>query len=129
MVRCTNALLLLLVAGITVFPENSFSQGHGRAPSVQELAGELGPNEYILYKIPRLLAGDTLYVYAAGTSQNMDPMVGLFGRDSDFESIRESFRSVVQGALSEKLQCYCFDSNDLAGSGSCVQPRELPVSI
>jgi hypothetical protein len=101
MVRCTNTLLLLLIACITVFPENLFSQGYGRAPSVQELTGKLGPNEYILYKIPRLIAGDTLYVYAAGTSQNMDPLIGLFPQSTDFKSLQMSFQSEVDAALSD----------------------------
>ncbi|NIV37005.1 MAG: hypothetical protein GWN58_48505, partial [Anaerolineae bacterium] len=72
-----TAMLLGLVIGampVLAQDEEDPVPEEGR---IQELTGYIEPTGGTFYLIPNLKKGETLYVYAAGTSGNLDPFVGL----------------------------------------------------
>lgn len=116
MIQRTSSLLLITAWGIIFASIHTFAQktpinpnqsadmgaetaGAPIGKSIQEITGQLEPEELILYRIPRLYAGNRLYVRAVGTSLNLDPFIGLLDSQSDFQLLRESFRAEVKGAL------------------------------
>jgi hypothetical protein len=79
-----------------------FSPVHAQEPGqVQELTGTLGREEIQIYLLPNLESGQTLYVYAHGTSGNLDPIVGLVDAREDPEALLESHLSSIEQAVEE----------------------------
>ena len=62
------------------------------APRVQELTGHLDLQDSLVYELPGLKKGAMLYVYAAGTSGNLDPGAGVLKPSIDVNTARERFR-------------------------------------
>jgi len=86
----------LLIAGLATVGLPAFAQG---AAQVQELAGNLSPNEYRIYNLPGLRQGDRLYFYMETTSGNLDPLAGLLKGDQAPLQALQSYQSDVQQAL------------------------------
>jgi hypothetical protein len=63
--------------------------------AVQEFEGSLDIDQSHFYMLPGLKVGQTLYVYANGTSGNLDPLVALVDADTDLDSLKEDFFSQV----------------------------------
>jgi hypothetical protein len=63
---------------------------------IQELTGYIEPMGGTFYLIPNLKKGQTLYVYAAVTSGNLDPFVGLSSERLDAAALTESFWGRVE---------------------------------
>lgn len=88
---------MLLGIGISAMPvlaqdEDPVPEG-GR---VQVLTGYAEPDSGAFYMIPALKKGETLYVYAIGTSGNLDPFLGLSDVRFDGAALRDSFWSRVE---------------------------------
>jgi hypothetical protein len=65
---------------------------------VQELSGRIVQKRDIGYEIPGLKRGESLYVYAEGTSGNLDPLIVLLKPGLDIETVRQSLAAVKQTA-------------------------------
>jgi Neurotransmitter-gated ion-channel ligand binding domain len=61
------------------------------APRVQESTGHLDLQDSLIYELPGLKKGETLYVHAEGTSGNLDPSVGILKPAVDVGRAREEF--------------------------------------
>ncbi len=66
---------------------------------VQELTGDMGPGAALVYDLPQLKRGQILYVYAQGTSGNLDPLVLITDGDADQSDMRSNFIAEVQQAI------------------------------
>lgn len=58
---------------------------------VQELTGRINLKENIFYNLPDLKVGQTIYVYARGTSGNLDPFVAVLKPGIDVSTLRQAF--------------------------------------
>jgi hypothetical protein len=61
-------------------------------PRVQQVTGHLDLQDALIYELPGLRKGETLYVHAEGTSGNLDPSVGILKPAVDVTHAREDFR-------------------------------------
>ena len=66
---------------------------------VQALTGETGPGAAIVYDLLDLKRGQILYVYAQGTSGNLDPLLLVTDGDADQNALRPNFIAEVQQAI------------------------------
>jgi hypothetical protein len=73
-------LSLAFVLSLSVFVQPSRAQTENR---VQSLRGRIEPGGVFLYRLPGLLAGQTLYVRMEATSGNLDPQVALIDASID----------------------------------------------
>jgi len=90
-----TAMLLGLVIG--AMP--ALAQDQDPVPDggrIQVLTGYAEPGGGTFYMVPDLKKGETLYVYAAGTSGNLDPFVGLSDVRFDGAALRDSFWGRVE---------------------------------
>ncbi len=67
--------------------------------SVQLLTGETGSGVGVVYNLPNLQRGQTLYVYAQGISGNLDPLTILVEGEVDQATVRADFGDDVKQAL------------------------------
>jgi hypothetical protein len=89
-------LLGLLGAVLVVAPANAQEE----VPPVQELTGRLEQDgDAIWYLLPELTQGQTLYVYAEGTSGNLDPFVALADTSVAAGSLVGKFDAEVEQAI------------------------------
>ena len=99
----------------------------GATPRVQVANGHLDVQESLLYDLPGLKQGETLYLYAEGTSGNFDPLVGLLKTAVDVAAAREQFRKEREKihanqpnspeALAPLFDRYFLDWDDDSGAG------------
>jgi hypothetical protein len=87
------ALLLVVAPAAAEVPETG---------AVQILTGHIEPGGgAVFYVISGLERGQTLYVYASGTSGNLDPFVALADHELDRETESANFETQVAAALAE----------------------------
>jgi Neurotransmitter-gated ion-channel ligand binding domain len=72
------------------------------AARVQEVTGHLDVQDSLVYELPRLRKGETLYVHAEGTSGNLDPSVGVLKPAVDVDTAREQFRAEREKILADQ---------------------------
>ena len=68
---------------------------------VQVLTGHYESGSILLFTLPDLTQGDTLYVYGSGESGNLDPFIGLSDTFYDSETLAEDFLSEVDRAIAQ----------------------------
>ncbi len=66
---------------------------------VEILTGRIEPREIMVYTLPNLIEGDTLYVYATTLSGNLDPFVGIAEAGVDADALRDDFNLEVNQAI------------------------------
>jgi hypothetical protein len=66
---------------------------------VQELSGRIEPGQAIIYDLPGLQAGETLYAYADGTSGDLDPFLAVARPDLTPGRVRTEFANDVNRSL------------------------------
>jgi hypothetical protein len=69
-----------------------------QAGPVQVLNGRIEDNA-VAYQLPDMKKGDTLYLYAGGTSQNFDPFVAVADSSLQLVGLRDRFYSSVDAAI------------------------------
>lgn len=69
------------------------------AGSVQEITGRLEPDDRLVYSLPNLKKGQTLYVQALGTSGNLDPLLVLIRPGTDLSALRQSFLTELEKTI------------------------------
>lgn len=135
----TAVLLLILVSALGCF---SAAPIHAQADDakpvwIQKFDGSLDYDQSDTYLIPNLSAGDTLYIYAAGTSGDLDTFVGV-GRGDVTDTIGTEISDAVripvstpnrQDAITNALQRLLLANDDDGGKGydsalSFVVPAE-----
>jgi hypothetical protein len=97
------------------------------AARIQELTGHLDIQDSLVYELPRLRKGETLYVHAEGTSGNLDPSVGVLKPALDVDTAREQFRTEREKILADQpdspqalaplFEKYFLDWDDDSGAG------------
>ncbi|TET35126.1 MAG: hypothetical protein E3J69_05650 [Anaerolineales bacterium] len=97
-----NLLATVLVSSlvITLILAASVVPGHAQERrSVQILTQRIEAGELHFYQLPDLNAGETLSIYATGTSSNFDPFIALFDGSLEPSVLEESFIDEVEQAI------------------------------
>jgi hypothetical protein len=89
------ALVLIL---LTMMLSGTLAQAQNDR-SIQILTGRIARGDRVLYDLPGLKTGTVLYVYTAGTSGNLDPLVALLAPGMDITTIRELFMAELDRAV------------------------------
>ena len=94
--RVTALFILVLGTALGTLP------GHAQEPPrVQEMTGRAGAGDNIFYTLPNLKQDEVLYVYAEGTSGNLDPFVGLSDTRYIGEALSQAFWGEVERVIAE----------------------------
>jgi hypothetical protein len=89
-----NALLLVLF--ICLLISTVAAQENA---SVQILTGRIEPGQAVVYDLPGLQAGQTLYAYAEGTSGDLDPFLAVASPNLNGSQLRTQFEADVNRSL------------------------------
>ena len=97
-------LLLAVIIGICTIATFFTLAAAETNPRTQELRGFLEDDQGVVYTLKDLKKGDTVYAYMTSTSGNLDPLLGVFRKESnpDFryeevlKSIASSERNLVE---------------------------------
>lgn len=91
-----------LLPGWSLSPPSAAAQEAPKSPSrIQVISGNIAAGEVVYYSLPNLKKGTTLYVYAHGTSGNLDPFLSLVPPGTDIPKVRKLFWDKVAAALKE----------------------------
>jgi hypothetical protein len=66
---------------------------------VQELTGRIDAGEAIIYLLPGLQQGQTLYIRMTGTSGNLDPFIGLIDPSVDPNQLEENLEKALDATV------------------------------
>ena len=116
-----TAILLLFLLGLTlsgltlsglISPHSAYAQTDGQ---VEGLTGHTAPGKGVFYVLPNLKKGETLYVYMAGTSGNLDPFLALSDVPMTAEMLQQDVldqvdRLLVEGRDPVEAQSEIFDA-------------------
>jgi hypothetical protein len=91
-------LLLVLSPFMSLGPVDAQEQGQ-----VEILTGRIDAGEIIIYRLPDLQQGQRLFIYAAGTSSDLDPIVGLLDGSVDPEAVEAAFEDALARAAGQGL--------------------------
>jgi len=116
--------VLVWLLGLAI---NSITAPALAAARVQEMNGHLDEQDALIYELSGLRKGETLYVYAEGTSGNLDPSVGVLRPTVDVATAREQFRTERDKILVDQpdspqafvplFEKYFLDWDDDSGTG------------
>jgi len=91
-----SLFLFVFLSAFSVFPAATQQSGQ-----VQELTGIIEPGEIVIYDLPSLSRGQTLYVYATATRGNLDPIIFITDTDFHPEILEADFEAAFDAALLE----------------------------
>ena len=91
-----SAMLLGLVIGAMPVLAQDEEDPAPEGGRIQMLTGYIEPRGGTFYLVTGLKKGESLYVYASGTSGNLDPFVGLSSERLDGAALRDSFWGRVE---------------------------------
>ncbi len=89
-------ILIVLASSLVVHLGPALAQGQGQ---VQELTGRIHAGEIIIYLLPGLKQGQTLYARMEGTSGNLDPILAIGDPSIDVEIIESTLESALDEAV------------------------------
>jgi hypothetical protein len=92
----TLTLIVLLMPLATWAPAAAQEGGQ-----VQELTGKVDQDKFQLYLLPDLKQGQILYVYASGTSGNLDPIAGLIDTNLDFQTAVAEYDAALERIIAQ----------------------------
>ena len=117
-------IICILLLGLVVFSGPLQAQ---EKPAVQQLTGQLDPKESVFYVLRHLKKGQTLYLYAEGTSGDFDPVLVLLKPEVDFARVLQIQKDELDKAIAEgrdplavrdeAVQKYTLAFNDDTGAG------------
>jgi hypothetical protein len=81
--KSCRLLLLAIIFGICAIAITGKSVSAETNPRIQLLDGFLGDERGLVYTLADLKKGDTVYANMKGISGNLDPMLGVFKKESD----------------------------------------------
>jgi hypothetical protein len=99
--------LLLLFAVVALSPAapsllvHAQDSGNPEAGQVQVLTGSVARGAIVFYTLPELKQGQTLTVYLAGTSGNLDPIAGLTDGRMEGDVLSDAFSADVARIIAE----------------------------
>jgi hypothetical protein len=98
--RCFRLMpvLLVLALGLAAAVGPVLAQ---EGSSVQELTGRIDAGEAIIYLLPGLQEGQTLYIRMTGTSGNLDPIIGLVDPGADPDLFEASLEEALDVAVAQ----------------------------
>ncbi len=91
-----RALFLALLLGVLVCTGAAQMQENA---DVQELTGRIEPGQAIIYDLPDMRAGQTLYAYEEGSSGDLDPFLAVANPDLNTSRVRTEFANEVNLSL------------------------------
>lgn len=91
-------LSLFVSLNLTTVPGTSQTEG-----AVQVLTGHLDPGEIAVYTLPSIMQGQTLYVYAAGTSGDLDPFTALADAKLNSRGLNAEFQERLNRQIAEGM--------------------------
>ncbi|MGB7933801.1 MAG: hypothetical protein WCH04_16570 [Gammaproteobacteria bacterium] len=122
--RSRSLPVLVWLLGLAI---NSMTAPAHAAARVQEVTGHLDVQDALIYELSGLSKGETLYIYAEGTSGNLDPSVGVLQPTVDVGTAREQFRKERDIILADQpespqefallFEKYFLDWDDDSGAG------------
>lgn len=89
----------LLLAVMLLLPALTLTVEAQTDAIVQILTGRIEPDGSNFYMLADLTEGDTLYVYAAGTAGNLDPIIALTSADRPMTTLLEPFTADVRSGI------------------------------
>jgi len=89
-----SLFLFVLLSAFSVFPAAS-----QQSDQVQELTGIIEPGEIVIYDLPSLSRGQTLYVYATATRGNLDPIIFITDTDFHPDTLEADFETALDATL------------------------------
>jgi hypothetical protein len=97
--RIIGLFFTILVLWILFFGTSAASAQQGE--QTQELTGKIEPGEIIIYDLIPLRQGQMLYLHAAATSGNLDPIVFITDADFDPNTVEADIESALDRAAQE----------------------------
>jgi hypothetical protein len=113
----TGLLLVRLMVGLCICLFLSAAQGFTQSPpQIQTLTGSLERGERKVYDLPHLKKDDTLYLYMARASGNLDPLIAVADARLDLKSIKTHLRGMEQQSPEQYFRAFreLLDSSFLA---------------
>jgi hypothetical protein len=96
-------------------------------PAVQQFTGYLDPKEMVFFSLRHLKKGQTLFLYAEGTSGDFDPFLALLKPEVDFARMLQIHKDELEKAIAEgrdplavrdeAVEKYTLAFNDDTGAG------------
>jgi hypothetical protein len=96
--RMLRLTILALISLLTTLPAETpvYAQEGGQ---VQEVSGKIEPGRLRFYVLPDLKQGQMLYIYATGTSANLDPVLGLIDTSRDIRDVGAEYNAELDRIL------------------------------
>ena len=94
-------VVALLIAVLALVTGLGVAQAQEASGPIQEIAGRTEPGRAVVYSLPNLRRGETLFVHATGTSGNLDPIMALTDASLDASTLVEDFEAEVNLAIAE----------------------------
>ena len=92
----TPFLVLLLFLFLALLPSPTYAQ---QSPAIQVESGIIQNESPLIYRLPSLAAGSTVYVRAEAVNGNLDPWVGIAASDFNLETAVQQIDMATDRAL------------------------------
>jgi hypothetical protein len=99
--KCGSRYVVLVVIILLVSPAALAPTYAQQGGQVQELSGKVEQGRFQFYLLPDLKQGQILYVYASGTSGNLDPIAGLIDTNCDFQAAAAEYDAELEQIIAE----------------------------
>jgi Neurotransmitter-gated ion-channel ligand binding domain len=94
-------LIIFIILAISAAAGIDVVRAQESESQVQVLSGRIAPGSRVVYRLPDLSAGQTLYVRMENTSGNLDPIILLLEKDANITALAEASNLELDQAVSE----------------------------